>query len=89
MKVKHAETPEKTSKDLLLMGYSSYQSVWISDESPIKQFCWAGFLTGVSRYLWFRFSRAKQPLVGPVWWTAGHLLVQLGSTRGCCCPMLP
>lgn len=68
---------KKPSEDLLLMGSASYQPVWISNSSPIKQFCWAGFLAGVSRYFCFCFSGAEQPLVRPIWWTAGQLLLQL------------
>lgn len=78
-KIKRAETPKKTptSKDLLLMGSASYEPVGISNASPIKQFCWAGFLAGVSRYFCFCFSRVKQSLVRPIWWPAGQLLLQL------------
>jgi len=59
------------------MGAASDQAVWISDASPIKQFCWADFLAGVSRYFCFCFSRAEKPLVRPIRWTAGQLLLQL------------
>lgn len=84
---KHAGTPKTTSTSLLLIVSASCQPVWVLDASSSKQFCWAGFLTGASRHF-FCFSRSNQPLVRPIWWAAGWLLVQPASTQSCSHPNL-